>query len=131
MKKQKMNNREGNNIDLTTEEGTVICAFFTGNNDVNNNNDFMKDIKFRFPNQDLTEFDFKVLKSVMMIDSASTIKNLIGKTITEIQENFSLTTLCQGHNDIFPNFNCRLILNSSKYVINLLLTSINKIQQNL
>ena len=69
MKKQKMNNREGNNIDLTTEEGTVICAFFTGNNDVNNNNDFMKDIKFRFPNQDLTEFDFKVLKSVMMIDS--------------------------------------------------------------
>ena len=28
MKKQKMNNREGNNIDLTTEEGTVIRDFY-------------------------------------------------------------------------------------------------------
>ena len=130
VKKQKTNNGE-RIIDLTKEDGTVINAFISGNNHINDNNDFMKDVKFSFPNQDLTEFNFKLLKSVMMIDSPSTIENLIDQTITDIRENFSLTTLRQGHTDIFPEFNRRLSLNSSKFVTNLLLTSMNEIQQNL
>ena len=83
-KKQKRNNGEEIIIDPTKKEGTIIEAFFTGNNDVNDNNEIMKDVIFSFPNQYLTEIDFKVLKTVMMFDSASTINNLTDQTITEI-----------------------------------------------
>ena len=86
---------------------------------------------FTFPEEYLTDFDFNVLKEVMFYDSANTIASLMDHTISEIQENFSLAALWQGHKDMFQEFHCKLSLNSSKYVIQLFLSLIYKIQHNL